>query len=247
MIRLACLNIEKSKHFDLIVPFLSALMPDVFCVQELYESSLPVLVDVLSGAGYVYAPMTQRRREVPPEIQGIGIFSRVPIRAQSILYYRGPSQPLPESVQGEPATYLKDDRMLAFCDVEKDGTIFKVCTTHFTWTPDGKPSEGQRRDMRALLALLASQDEFVLAGDFNAPRGGEIFSMLAEKYKDNVPVNYETSIDVNLHLAGKSRPEELKDKMVDGLFSTPGYAVSDVELHAGVSDHMAITATVDRA
>jgi hypothetical protein len=36
-------------------------------------------------------------------------------------------------------------------------------------------------------------------------------------------------------------------KMVDGLFSTPGYLVSDVELHSGVSDHMAITANVAKA
>ncbi len=32
--------------------------------------------------------------------------------------------------------------------------------------------------------------------------------------------------------------------MVDGLFSTPDYAVSEARLHQGVSDHCAITAVV---
>jgi endonuclease/exonuclease/phosphatase family metal-dependent hydrolase len=124
------------------------------------------------------------------------------------------------------------------CEIEKEGETFRVATTHFTWTPDGSADDYQRADVKKLLAILGGMGEFVLTGDFNAPRGGEIFGTLAEKYKDNVPSHYTTSIDGALHRAG---PLEL---MVDGIFSTPGYAVSDVELVAGVSDHKAIVATV---
>ena len=78
----------------------------------------------------------------------------------------------------------------------------------------------------------------MLCGDFNAPRGGEIFGLLAQKYKDNVPQKYTTSIDGILHRAGPL------PFMVDGLFSTPGYTVSHVEMVCGISDHCALIANV---
>jgi|GEM_PF-5115909 hypothetical protein len=42
--------------------------------------------------------------------------------------------------------------------------------------------------------------------------------------------------------------QELMDKkMVDGVFSTPEYEVSNVQLHSGVSDHLAITGDISKA
>ena len=84
----------------------------------------------------------------------------------------------------------------------------------------------------------AYRSRLVLCGDFNAPRGGEIFTRLATQSRDNVPSHYVTSIDPKLHRAG---PLQL---MVDGLFSTDGYRLSEVVLHNGVSDHCTITAVV---
>ena len=51
-------------------------------------------------------------------------------------------------------------------------------------------------------------------GDMNVPRGNETFNRLAEKYKDNIPLEYKTSIDQNLH-----RVKGLQ-VMVDGLYYT---------------------------
>ncbi len=239
-LKLVCLNIEKDKHLDRILPFLSERIPDIFCVQELYESSIPVIPAALSGASCCFAPMTRRGRETPPQIQGSGIFSRVPVRAQRALYYKIPSPQLPESVQGDPSTYVKDDRMVIVCEVEKDGEIFRIATTHFTWTPDGNPSEAQRVDMKSLLNILDTMREFVLAGDFNTPRCGEMFAELSTRYKDDIPMQYTSSLDPDLHRAGPL------EKMVDGIFSTPAYTVSKVEMVAGLSDHCALIATVAR-
>ena len=133
---------------------------------------------------------------------------------------------------------------LVSATVSLGAVAFTVCTTHFTWSEEGKATEEQRADMRALLALLEAKKEFVLCGDFNAPRGGEIFEMLSSRYTDNVPPQYKTSIDVNIHRAGRQRPHELADKMVDGLFTTPEYRCTSVELVNGVSDHMAVVAEI---
>lgn len=239
-LKLVSLNIEKDKHLDLVIPFLQAHKPDVFCVQELYESSIPVIAEALPGSVYVYVPMTRRPKESPPQMQGVAIFSRFPVKAQDVRYYVGAPGQVPDSDDNDPATYNANSRPLVLCDVEKDGTTFRVCTTHFTWTPDGEPTGEQRNDMWALLRILEPVNDLILCGDFNVPRGGELFGMLAARYKDNVPPQYTTSIDGDLHKRGQL------NRMVDGIFSTSAYTVSDVEMISGVSDHYALTAEISR-
>ncbi len=247
-ISLISLNIERDKHLDRVLPFLSDRKPEVACIQELFEDDARALSDALEGAPYIFAPMTQQENmKGSVSVRGIGIFSRLPIRRHHALYYRGNSEHLVDFDLTNTGTKSKtQNHAVLLCDLEKDGAVFTVGTTHFTWTPDGKPDEYQRIDLEAMLRELRGYDELVFAGDFNAPRGGEIFAGLAQRYKDNIPAQYVTSIDVSLHHAGKLRPQELADKMVDGLFSTPSYAVSDVELIPGVSDHCAITATISK-
>ena len=240
-LKLVSLNIEKDRHLDRIVPFLSEQMPDVFCAQEVYESSIPVIAEALSGAAYVYAPMTGRPKESPPQMQGVAIFSRLPVKAQSVRYYVGRPDTVPDSDDNDPLTYNASNRMVVLCDIEKEGNLFRIGTTHFTWTPDGEPTDEQRSDMKALLTLFDGAEEFVLAGDFNVSRGGELFGVLAQRYKDNVPPQYTTSIDGNLHRRGQL------NRMVDGIFSTPSYTVSDVEMISGVSDHCALVAQISTA
>jgi len=246
-LKLVSLNIERYKHLDLVEKFLAARMPDIFCVQEVFEQDLERFSRVLGGASHTFEPMGKRPDEPPPGVMGIAIFSRLPIKTKRVHYYAGTPGALRDSIQSDESTYNLLNKMVLVCDIEKEGTAFRIATTHFTWTPDGKADKVQRTDIKNLLEILSGLDEFVLTGDFNAPRGGEIFGMLAEKYRDNIPPEYKTSLNVSLHRAGKSWPEELADKMVDGMFSTPAYVVSDVELVSGVSDHCAIVATVSPA
>ena len=121
--------------------------------------------------------------------------------------------------------------MLICGDVKKDDTVFRIGTTHFTWTPDAAPNQLQREDTTALLNTMKLVGHIVLMGDFNAPRGGEIFSIFANNFKDNVPVQYTSSIDGALHRAGEL------PHMVDGIFSTEEYIVSNVRMVCGISDH----------
>jgi endonuclease/exonuclease/phosphatase family metal-dependent hydrolase len=193
----------------------------------------------------VYAPVGLHPADPPEEgavMTGIALFSReAPLSIREI-YYKG------DRTQAEtaPAHRTATEAPLLCADMDCDGTTYRVLSTHFTWTPDGSASDEQRVDMRKLLNTLSAEGEFVLCGDFNAPRGGEIFAELASRYTDNIPPQYATSIDVTLHKRGRERPNELSDKMVDGLFTTPGYRARDVELHFGISDHAAVTALIER-
>jgi len=246
-LKVISLNIEHSKHLARVETFLRREKPDVACVQEIFERDVPRISAACGGAEYRFAQMTRHIKETPPAIMGIAVFSLLPITKTSIRYYRGDAEHIPDFDSNDPATFQRKSHPCLFCDVTYAGNRFRIGTTHFTWTPDGKPDATQRTDIVHLLAALEEMGEFVLAGDFNAPRGGEIFDVLATKFKDNVPPHYTTSIDPSLHRAGKTRPQELADKMVDGIFSTPHYVVSDVTLVPGVSDHLALVAMVSTA
>lgn len=237
-IKLISLNIERSQHQDVVLPFLAVQMPDVLCVQELYERDIEKISNALGGAAHLFAPMTRYIHETPPEIMGVGIFSRLPVLESGALFYGGDPALIPELDQDDPATYNNKNFALLHCDVEKDGAVFRLATTHFRWTRDGEADDAQRSDVNKLISALGTLEEFVFGGDFNAPRGGEIFGTLSARYKDNIPPQYTTSLDPHLHRAGHL------ERMVDGIFSTPVYTVSDVELISGVSDHKALVATV---
>lgn len=128
------------------------------------------------------------------------------------------------------------NRALLRADIVINGQVHKILTTHFTWTPAGSVTDEQRQNLQKMLDILSGLEPFVLTGDFNAPRGKEIFDKLAEAYTDWVPQHYTTSIDQNLH-----RAKGLQF-MVDGLFTSPEYQAKNVRMIEGVSDHQAIVA-----
>lgn len=233
-LRLVQLNIEKSKHLELVTPFLRVQEPDVVCLQELMEHDV-LQIEKELGMQCVFAPMSLEQGRS----WGVGIFSRLKKTSQRAMQYGGSlDKHLLEYVHGNRREgHASSKFMLIIADIEKEGETFRIGTTHFPVTEKGEVTDFQREDMKKMLELLKEEGEFVLTGDFNAPRGGEIFAMLAKEYKDNVPPHYTTSIDGNIHRAG-----HLEDRMVDGIFSTPSYEIKNVTMHSGVSDHCAISA-----
>ncbi len=237
-LKLISLNIEMDKHLPQVLPFLQAEQPDVVCLQEVFEKDRKVFEEALGMTGY-FEPISivdikyvdgnlvsaEELAEKGP--QGVAIFTKLPVHAGGVLYYHG--QP------GEvPRHSIDYRRLLLWREVEKDGDRFTIGTTHFTWTPDGNISEEQDRDIQALFKVLAEFSEIAFCGDFNAPRGREVWGEIAKRYKDNIPEEYVSSVDPVLH-----RAKQL-EVMVDGLFTTPGFVASEVRLVEGVSDHKAV-------
>lgn len=235
-LRLLSVNIEYTKHLETVLPFVEKMKPDVLCVQEILKRDVP-LFEAVVGKG-IYAGMAQGEFGGVQDTLGLALFSRFPITAHAVTYYSGDG-----NLEEFDRSTLESKRasmhhLLLVCDIDKEDTMFRTGVTHFTWTPDGKADDLQRQKLPLLLSALERSGELVFCGDFNAPRGGEIFSAIAAKYKDNVPAHYTTSIDGSLHRAGPL------PHMVDGLFSTPEYTVGDVTMLCGVSDHCALSATV---
>ena len=238
-LKLISINIEIDRHLDAVESFLAKEQPDVACIQELPVSDIERIGKAMNAPYHVYAPMT--RWLDPHEVIGVGIFSTRPFVSQSVGYYRGNAENIQDldSTSVEASNRTKNLALVS-AEIEKEGTRFQVATTHFTWNPDGEADDFQREDIQKLLALTERFPELVLAGDFNAPRGKEIFEILRKRYTDNIPPEYTTSIDGNFHRRGQL------NMMVDGLFTSKGYQASNVRLQFGVSDHAGIVADIEK-
>ncbi|MDO8470598.1 MAG: endonuclease/exonuclease/phosphatase family protein [bacterium] len=244
-LKLVSINIEMKERVDLVRAFLEEEQPDVACLQEVYEEDLHYLAEKL-GMNAAFGQMALMGSEngiEPPLVPfGVAMLSRLPVQDLRRAYYLGNENDVKEyAFKGHPGDFY---RLFLHANFQKGDSSFTIGTTHFTWTPDGEADDLQRKDLKNLLAVLKDIPEVVCCGDFNAPRGREIFDTIASYYKDNIPSRYTTSIDVDLHRAGdKLRGAPL---MVDGLFTTPAYQCLNIRLQEGVSDHMAIVAEISK-
>lgn len=239
MARLISLNVERSKHLDRFVPFLRAEMPDIVCLQELVSDDIPRIQHEAGLAHCHYVPMAVH--PLDGKTFGVGILARAAFSATDFLVYAGTGHGTLLFDRRSPESRLESCRyVVARAELDVAGERMTVGTTHFPWTPDGNPRPYQTEAVQRMIASL-EENEIILTGDFNAPRGGQVFGAMARVWRDCVPPDATTSLDPDLHRAG---PLEL---MVDGIFATHHYAVRDVRLHAGVSDHQANSARVGRA
>lgn len=240
-LKLVSLNIERDWHYETVLPFLRSERPLVVCLQEVLDGDVERFERELGMRG-VYAPISIANKGRGTELlarkgvrTGHAIFSSLPILGSGSAHYCGcvlGAEVIPESRHYH--------RNLLWVRVAAGTTVYRIATTHFTWTLHGEVTDEQRTDLQRLLKELAGFEDVVLAGDFNAPRGREIWDTLATKYRDNIPHNYQSSLDQNLHDTPGLQ------YVVDGLFTTPEYACENTKLVCGVSDHCAVVSTVSR-
>ena len=235
---LVSVNIEQEKHLERVFPFLSIQKPDILCVQELLERDIPRFEEQY-GPCIAFAPTCFVPRPEGSQTEGIGLFSSLSNQSVIEKYYVGSR----DTVRLDDGKSDVDTHVLLGADIEG----YRILTTHFTWTQKGESTEKQKVHAESLFAELDALGEFVLCGDFNAPRTGETAALFIRRYTDNIPSHYETSIDISLHRAGKTNASGLQDKMVDYLFTTPQYLAKNVSLEFGVSDHAAIIATIEKS
>ncbi len=225
-VKLLHLNIQGKSNLERVGDFIAKELPDVCCLQEVYEENISGIV---RNTGYtVYFSNMNIDLALPPF--GLAILSRLPSEEKENFIFA-----------------FSDDRYhdafswnLLGTEVISENRKFHFMTTHLPVNyPGYEMSPFQLSTFEKLKTKLADIGEVIFTGDFNSPRGlTSIFDTLAVMYKDNVPKEVDSTIDPVLHRAKDIRC------MIDGVFSTPTYKVSDVDVREGVSDHKAILAQV---
>ena len=241
--KLISLNIEGSKHLDArVLPFLKKQQLDTVCLQEVFAVDVGRIEDALGLKGR-YVPLANVDRVTkhtpkPLGLWGIYLGSRLPVGEIGHEFYKGTASHTPTFLDNNDPNAVS--RAIIWMEVTDGEENYTIANTHFAWSPQGEATQYQRQHLDKLLQITRQLSPHVLCGDFNAPRGGEIFARLSEEYQDNVPPEITTTIDGDYHYAG---PLEF---MVDGMFSHPEYELSDVKVVSGLSDHMALVGEVSR-
>jgi endonuclease/exonuclease/phosphatase family metal-dependent hydrolase len=235
-IKIISLNIEQDRHLDRVIPFILQQQAEIVLLQEVFEANIAELETSLKMKS-IFLPLTYLKTDSGYRKLGVAIYSRLPFLQSDSYFYRGDINKLPYITSKEPD---KMARALLTAEIAKGSAKFTCVNTHFTWSPNGTPNEDQKRDLDLMLKKLNDYPEFILAGDFNTPRGKIIYDTMSAKYQDNIPPDVVSTLDRDLHIAGHL------DLVVDGLFTTPGYFVNHIEVIGGVSDHCAIVVSVSK-
>jgi endonuclease/exonuclease/phosphatase family metal-dependent hydrolase len=235
-LKLGCLNIEKYRHIERIIPALCENDLDVICLQEVPEDMVGRIAQALGASAYYVATWRVWREDVELEKAfGLAVLVRrgAAVNYDESLYHAA-------SVTDRPHPH---NGMLQYVTIEKDGLLYHIGNTHFRWTPNGMPTLDQYRDMSELLGVIETKiydADIVLCGDFNAPRGGPLWEKLSVRFRDSVPPFIVTTLDQEYHRAA---PIFL---VVDGMSTSAHYSTFDVEVVGGLSDHMLIAGKVAR-
>lgn len=246
MIKLISINAEWGKHHETIFPFLEKERPDVLCLQEIFQDELPIYEKLTGMKGFFkpecFFPVSGENST--KKLFGPAILTKYDSNFD-FKYIVGEENDIPNFAKPEDSYKERNitNIVLIWGDIKaEDGSIYRIATTHFTWTPEGATTEYQMEDIRKLKNTLEEKlQNFVLVGDLNAPRGQEAFDLLAKNFKDNIPLEYDSSLDDEIH-----RLKGSKRYVVDGLFSTPIYSLSNVRLESGMSDHRAVVAFIEK-
>ncbi len=236
------LNIERDTHLALVENLLRDRTPDIVTMQEVFSDDVTRLESCGDYASAFVSLMTDFRPESGAvKKEGLLIMwnKRFSLEKKEVnLYY---SDPRAHEVPTGMRSSNERERALLTVVLTEGEKTYRVSTTHFTRTPDARVDDLQRAHFRIMSGLLSRYDDahgVILTGDFNTPRGDELYDTLAATYCDNIPPEVATTLDQRLH-----RVNGLM-YVVDGLFTTPNYSVSDVEVIDGVSDHKAIVAKI---
>lgn len=248
--KLISLNIENENHLERVIPFLKKEQADVICLQEVFKADLPEIERVTNTTSVFWPTMNITRRlpqhRIPPRgLFGMAVLSNVAPKSHEEIVYGQPTWT--EGVPDWDGDTRDGDvwrKSLLGIAVDIEGVEYRIFTTHFTWSAGGATTDVQRRHMDNMLGILKEKGEFVLCGDFNAPRGREMWQRLSENFTDNIPPDITTTIDSSLHkIAAEGRALMY---VIDGIFTTPSYQAKNVQVIKGISDHCAIIGEVTR-
>lgn len=243
--KLISLNIEGLRHTDKVEDFIKKEDADVVCLMECPE----MYVSTIKALGYhtTYANNRLVNRTGEETLEGNLMATKVPHTAESYYYYKT-EEPLALEKYDDVLEHHNTHKCIILASFEHNQERYSIGTTHFTWTPQGEhPNKGQIQDMDIFLKYVRNLPPHVMCGDFNIPRHhSPLYKDLVSVYTDEIPKNYKTSLDKELHRRGgdSSRAHLFTDFMVDYLFAQYPYRAENVRLVFGVSDHAAVVADI---
>lgn len=234
------LNIEADRHLEAVGDYLRTRSPDVVHLQEVYKIHAEAWAREF-GYHLVFSPHVDfnvhEHIYKPLGQWGIATLTKIKPSHVQTDYYSEP----PIIIPHEFMKVKKHPRSLIIVHLaDPSGQSYVFGNTHFTWAMPDVAARDQAPDFTRFQTLLRPHSSIVFSGDFNAPRETMVYRTLSNQYRSWIPDSVDSTLDPELF-----RKPELK-LVVDHLFSTPDYELTNVSVLTGLSDHCGLSATVSK-
>lgn len=255
------LNIERSRHVEVVTKLLQKKKPDIVCFQEAMLTDIKKMAADL-GYQFVFAPMIILNNGKTADQEGPAILSKLPIKSwKEYRYDRFRLKEIPAYTEEEIASKNGKRpkikimyKILTISVLNNDGQEITIATTHFPVADHGSPglNDHELRDTDSLRAIILSSnylDDFIsilktlknpliLTGDLNNTRGEYVYDRISQELIDIIPSAVVSTLDPKLH---RVRNLELA---VDAFMVSHNFATVDFKVIEGVSDHKALMASL---
>jgi endonuclease/exonuclease/phosphatase family metal-dependent hydrolase len=259
------LNIERSKHINLVSDLIKNKNPDVVCFEEAMYKDISEMATNF-GYEFAFAPIVILKKENgDTDKEGCAILSKYPIK--DIKEFRYDNQEVKDLIIEDEEgiisknyvrpknRFLLRSNLLTISILLEGEKMVTISTTHFPvvdHTVFGLKDhelhdienvlEVEKMDtyLDRLISLIRSlNNPLIFTADLNNPRGEYIYDTLAHELIDIVPISVSSTIDPQLHRRG----HDLK-LTVDTIMTSSDISVDNFELIEGVSDHKGLIASL---
>src|SRR3989338_86618 len=191
-VKFLTLNIFNGEFLDKCIDFLKKENPDIFVLQEVYDSkdkslekknrSLNILKKKFQEYYSFFTPEFYKKINGTKVDSGNVIFSRFPILRRESVYY---SKSYGERKISSPEEFVNTARNFQAAEVKINNHSLNIVNTHGIWGFDGKDNKERLRMSDIICSKAKELTNVILAGDFNiAPNTVTIKNI--EKILNNV-------------------------------------------------------------
>ena len=241
------LNILKGDLLDDVIDFLRDEDPDIFVLQEVYNSpdssaerkyrSFSVIKEELGTPYAVFAPAFLDVTEGRNVDNGNAIFSRFPIVRHSVTFYDAPYGSYIDAEEN----YTKCPRNFLHGVIRMDSLSLHVFNTHGIWGLDGLDNERRLEMSRTIVDAIKDTEYVVLAGDFNL----QPFTQTIRNIETKLRNVFKDELLTTFNMKRKTNPG-YASSVVDMIFVSPRIHVVDHYCpKVDVSDHLPLVCVAE--
>ena len=223
-----CLN-----NLDKIIAELKRFDADICCLQEVeYINDAAHLQPLWDLYPYHYFATADTNDE--GAVWGSCILSRYPIISEKKIFIQ-------EKDTARPESYDNENRIYAECDIDVNGQVFSVGTTHSSYTHRIEETAAKDIEIEKLIDIIKmKKSNYIIAGDFNIVPASKYITRIEQYLKNLGPEYSENTWATKPFSYNGFEVSELSYRL-DYIFGTSDIKLVKAEiLHTNSSDHLPI-------
>lgn len=236
-------NVWREEKVENIAKEVLRINPDILCAQEFIQNTndgtdtAKKLADLINYHRFYRESETWNNRPFMTS-QGNAIFSKFPIVRTWHAFIKNPNH--------NPADASAEGRIYLEIDIEANGKVITIGTTHISFIPPIQTEESRMDEINHLVDIIKTKKEnYVFTGDLNSPPEKHAVTEISKYLKNAGPDLNEKTWTTKIH-DKKGFYENKLNWRIDYIFATPDIKVKSAEIiKTEYSDHLPILAVIE--